>query len=115
MRSQDDTQELLSIKSRALTICRVQSRQLDLDLAPPNAHRPTILSLHSQIEADVLPRDVGEAIRPVWRDPAVEEAVRRSHEFQLNDSEVYYNAIDRMSPPRLASLFRECYGPCVFG
>jgi len=75
--------------------------QLDLDLAPQNdAHRATILSLPAQIETDVLPRDVSDAVRSLWRDPAVQEAVRRSHEFQLNDSVVYYfDAIDRISLP----------------
>ncbi|KAF9474749.1 heterotrimeric G-protein alpha subunit, GPA1-like protein [Pholiota conissans] len=75
--------------------------QLDLALAPQNdARRATILSLPAQIEADVLPRDVADAVRALWRDPAVAEAVRRSREFQLNDSAVYYfNAIDRMASP----------------
>lgn len=72
---------------------------LDLVLQPANdPRRATILSLPPQIEADVLPRDVADAIRNLWRDPAVKEAVRRSREFQLNDSAVYYfNSIDRMS------------------
>ena len=75
--------------------------QLDLALAPQNdARRATILSLPAQLGADVLPRDVFDAVRSLWRDPAVQEAVRRSREFQLNDSAVYYfNAIDRMSLP----------------
>ncbi|RXW18123.1 hypothetical protein EST38_g7733 [Candolleomyces aberdarensis] len=74
---------------------------LDLALSPPNdARRATILALPGQIEADVFPRDVAEAIRNLWRDSAVKEAVRRSREFQLNDSAVYYfNAIDRISAP----------------
>ena len=73
--------------------------QLDLALAPQNdARRNIILSLPPQIEADVLPRDVADAIRALWKDPAIKEAVRRSREFQLNDSAVYYfNAIDRMA------------------
>ncbi|KAF8883078.1 heterotrimeric G protein alpha subunit B [Gymnopilus junonius] len=67
--------------------------QLDLALAPQNdGRRAVILALPGQIEAEILPRDVGDAVR---------EAVRRSREFQLNDSAVYYfNAIDRMSDPR---------------
>jgi len=73
--------------------------QLDLALAPQNdARRTTILSMPAQIEADTMPRDVADAIRSLWRDPAVQEAVRRAREFQLNDSAVYYfNSIDRMS------------------
>ncbi|KAJ7734186.1 guanine nucleotide binding protein, alpha subunit [Mycena maculata] len=73
--------------------------QLDIALAPQNdARRATILALPPQIEADVLPRDLADAVRGLWRDPGVKEAVRRSREFQLNDSAVYYfNAIDRMA------------------
>ena len=73
--------------------------QLDLTLAPQNdARRATIMALPMQIEADVLPRDVADAVRSLWRDPGVKEAVRRSREFQLNDSAVYYfNSIDRMA------------------
>jgi len=75
--------------------------QLDLALSPQNdARRATILALPPQIEADVLPADVADAIRSLWRDASIQEAVRRSREFQLNDSAVYYfNAIDRMASP----------------
>lgn len=75
--------------------------QLDLALAPQNdGRRSVILAMPAQIEADVMPRDVADAIRSLWHDPAVQEAVRRAREFQLNDSAVYYfNAIDRMSQP----------------
>jgi hypothetical protein len=73
--------------------------QLDLALSPQNdARRSVIMSLPAQIESDVLPSDVADAIRSLWRDSSVKEAVRRSREFQLNDSAVYYfNAIDRMA------------------
>ena len=54
----------------------------------------------AQLETDVLAADVLDALRALWRDPAVREAVRRAREFQLNDSAVYYfSAIDRMSAP----------------
>lgn len=74
--------------------------QLDLALQPQNdARKNAILSLPPQnIEGDVFPRDIADAVRGLWRDPSVKEAVRRSREFQLNDSTVYYfTAIDRMS------------------
>jgi guanine nucleotide-binding protein G(i) subunit alpha len=72
---------------------------LDIQLSPQNdARRSIILSLPGQIEGEVLPRDVSDAVRNLWRDPGVKEAVSRSREFQLNDSAVYYfNSIDRMS------------------
>jgi guanine nucleotide-binding protein G(i) subunit alpha len=60
---------------------------LDIYLSPQNdARRTVILSLPVQIEGDTMPRDVADAIRGLWRDPGVREAVRRAREFQLNDS-----------------------------
>ena len=74
---------------------------LDIQLSPQNdARRSVVLSLPGQIEGDIMPRDVADSIRGLWKDPAVKEAVARSREFQLNDSAVYYfNAIDRMAAP----------------
>ena len=74
---------------------------LDIQLSPQNdARRSIILSLPPQLEGEVLPRDVSDAVRGLWKDPGVKEAVSRSREFQLNDSAVYYfNSIDRMSSP----------------
>jgi guanine nucleotide-binding protein G(i) subunit alpha len=76
--------------------------QLDLPLQPQNdARRSAVLALPAQIEGDMMPRDVADAVRGLWRDPGVQAAVGRSREFQLNDSAVYYfNAIDRMSDAR---------------
>ena len=63
--------------------------QLDIQLAPQNdARRNIVLSLPGQIETNYLPRDVADAIRGLWRDPGVKEAVSRSREFQLNDSAI---------------------------
>ncbi|KAJ7140671.1 heterotrimeric G protein alpha subunit B [Mycena epipterygia] len=75
--------------------------QLDILLAPQNdARRATILSFPPEIEFNVLPRDLADAVCGLWHDPGVKEAVRRSLELQLNDSAVYYcNSIDRMAAP----------------
>ena len=55
--------------------------QLDIGLSPANdARRAVILSLPVQIEADLLPRDVTDAIRGLWRNPGVQSAVRRARE-----------------------------------
>ncbi|KAF7355888.1 G-protein alpha subunit [Mycena venus] len=72
---------------------------LEISLSPMNdARRATILS-HSELDgADVLPRDVADAIRGLWRDPGIKEAVRRRNELQLSESAVYYfNAVDRIA------------------
>jgi len=98
---------LQAISTLVITLTRIFSAileampHLDLTLAPQNdARRAIILSLPLQLEADVLPRDVADAVRLLWRDPGVREAVRRAREFQLNDSAVYYfSSIDRMAAP----------------
>lgn len=75
--------------------------QLDIQLSPQNdARRSIILGLPMQLEGDTLPRDIADAVRGLWNDPGVREAVSRSREFQLNDSAVYYfDMIDRMASP----------------
>jgi len=76
--------------------------QLNLSLVPRNyAHRDTLLALSMDWnEVDDLPRGIADSIRSLWKDPNVKEAVRRSREFQLNDSAVYFfNSIDRISGP----------------
>lgn len=74
---------------------------LDIQLSPQNdARRAVILSLPVQLECDTLAPDIADAVRGLWKDPGMREAVRRSREFQLNDSAVYYfAAIDRMCAP----------------
>lgn len=75
--------------------------QLDISLSPLNAaHRSVLLTLPLNFEDD-FQQDLANAIQKLWRDPGVTEAVRRSSEFQLNDSAVYYfNSIERMSSPK---------------
>ncbi|THG95983.1 hypothetical protein EW026_g5762 [Hermanssonia centrifuga] len=73
--------------------------QLDIQLSPQNdARRSIVLGLPMQLEGDILPDNIADAVRGLWKDQGVREAVGRSREFQLNDSAVYYfNAIDRMA------------------
>ncbi|KTW29418.1 guanine nucleotide-binding protein subunit alpha [Pneumocystis carinii B80] len=59
-----------------------------------------ILSQPNQIEGDVLPQEIGEAVISLWKDTGVQECFRRSREYQLNDSAKYYfDSIDRISHP----------------
>jgi guanine nucleotide-binding protein subunit alpha len=60
---------------------------LDLQLQPQNdARRGIVMALPGQMETDSLPPDVADSLFNLWQDPGVREAVRRSREFQLNDS-----------------------------
>ncbi|KAJ7775587.1 heterotrimeric G-protein alpha subunit, GPA1-like protein [Mycena metata] len=81
------------------TVLEAMPELLELALAPENeAHRDVILSLPPQIEAEVLPRDIADAVRGLWRDPGVKAAVRWCREFQLAPDAAYYsNAIDRIA------------------
>lgn len=72
-------------------------------LDPQNENRRAfILSLPMQ-DVDTVPRqDLARAIRRLWRDPGVKDAVRRSlaREFQLDISAVYFfDAMDRIAAP----------------
>lgn len=70
-----------------------------IQLNPSNdSRRDLILSLPNQIDDPLMPLDVADSIKGLWKDAGVREAVRRSREFQLNDSAVYYfNMIERMA------------------
>ena len=62
---------------------------LNISLNPQNdARRAIVMSLPGQIEGDVLHPDISDAVRGLWLDAGVREAVRRAREFQLNDSAV---------------------------
>lgn len=61
---------------------------MGLELAGPEGqrYREVVMAQPHQIEADVLPAEVTEAITELWRDPAVRQCFSRSREYQLNDS-----------------------------
>ncbi|KAF8069835.1 heterotrimeric G-protein alpha subunit, GPA1-like protein [Lyophyllum atratum] len=72
---------------------------LDLTLSPDNyVWHTTIFVLRSWMGTDDLPCVIADAVRQLYRDPAVKAAIRRSREFQLNDNATYYfSAIDRIA------------------
>jgi len=68
---------------------------------PDNSgHAQVILEQPNQIEDDVLPEEVTEAVKSLWVDAGVQECFGRSREYQLNDSASYYfDAIERIGTP----------------
>ena len=55
---------------------------MDIQLSPQNdARRSIVLGMQGQIEGDYLPSDIADAIRGLWQDPGVREAVSRSRKF----------------------------------
>ncbi|KIY65328.1 heterotrimeric G protein alpha subunit B [Cylindrobasidium torrendii FP15055 ss-10] len=77
--------------------------QLDLGLSPSaGSQRDLINSLNiQQLDFDDrLPTDVYTALVGLRDDPAVQQAIERSREFQLNDSAVYYfSSLERINAP----------------
>jgi len=61
---------------------------LDIPLSDGNNAKlaEIILGLPPQIESDLLPREVAQAIWGLWRDDGVQACFVRSREYQLNDS-----------------------------
>ncbi|ORY83942.1 guanine nucleotide-binding protein subunit alpha [Neocallimastix californiae] len=59
-----------------------------------------ILDLPNQIEDEVLPARVADAVNLLWKDAGVQACYERSREYQLNDSAKYYfESIDRIRAP----------------
>ncbi|KAJ7620971.1 heterotrimeric G protein alpha subunit B [Roridomyces roridus] len=83
----------------------IQSMRAILDAMPvlnlslsPQCETPRAIVLESPLQIDYMPSELSNSLRQLWKDPGVQEAVRNSREFQLNDSAVYYfDAIDRMA------------------
>jgi len=51
-----------------------------------------------EMETKGLSKELRDAIKTLWKDPAIQAAFARSSEFQLNDSaEYFFNALDRIA------------------
>jgi len=62
--------------------------QMDIPLDEPRNeyHVQTVFLQPQQMDGNVLPPEVGLAIKSLWSDRGVQEAFDRSREYQLNDS-----------------------------
>jgi len=62
---------------------------LSIGIDPSNdGRRGIIMGRPAEIEGETLHPDIADAVRGLWNDPNIREAVRRSREFQLIDSAV---------------------------
>lgn len=60
---------------------------LKVTLQPGNESRKELVMNYGSLAGQSnLPRDLSDALRGLWHDPAVRGVVNRSREFQLNDS-----------------------------
>ncbi|KAG8992070.1 guanine nucleotide-binding protein subunit alpha [Tulasnella sp. JGI-2019a] len=76
--------------------------QLGLEIQPGNSLAVAVMNDVKQTSLDMesMPRVIAEALIRLWKDPAVVSAVKRSKEFQLNDSAIYFfDNVQRYATP----------------
>ncbi|KAK4546933.1 Glucoamylase 1 precursor (Glucan 1,4-alpha-glucosidase) (1,4-alpha-D-glucan glucohydrolase) [Oleoguttula mirabilis] len=89
-----------TVQSMRVILEAMESLELPLDDQRAEYHVQTIFMQPAQIEGDVLPPEVGQAIKTLWQDAGVQAAFQRSREYQLNDSAKYYfDSIDTIASP----------------
>ncbi|KAK3333905.1 guanine nucleotide-binding protein alpha subunit [Cercophora scortea] len=89
-----------TVQSMRVILEAMESLELPLSDARMEYHVQTIFMQPAQIEGDVLPPEVGNAIEALWRDGGVQSCFKRSREYQLNDSARYYfDNITRIAAP----------------
>ncbi|WVN88233.1 uncharacterized protein L203_103434 [Cryptococcus depauperatus CBS 7841] len=75
---------------------------MDIAIEPSNHARwDVIMTAPPQIEGNVFPAKLADAVAKLWSDRGVRQAFYRRNELQLNDSAPYYfDAIGRIAQPR---------------
>ena len=80
----------------------MQDERLDFADEKLRAYADVIEDAEADVDANQAFRDmrVKDAMMGMWRDPGVQQAVAKSHEFALNDNlAFYFNGINRMFDP----------------
>ncbi|WVF71460.1 hypothetical protein IAT40_006264 [Kwoniella sp. CBS 6097] len=74
---------------------------MEIPVGPSNQSRwELIMAAPPQIEGDIFPPKLADAVAGLWRDGGVQQAFERRNELQLNDSAPYYfDAIARIAQP----------------
>lgn len=75
-----------TVQSMRVILEAMETLELPLEDTRMEYHVQTIFMQPAQIEGDVLPPEVGNAIEALWKDRGVAECFKRSREYQLNDS-----------------------------
>jgi guanine nucleotide-binding protein subunit alpha len=75
-----------TVQSMRVIMDAMDTLNIALEKPDNQKHREVIMSLPSQIEADTFPADAAAAVKALWADTGVKECVKRSREYQLNDS-----------------------------
>lgn len=61
--------------------------QMGLPIDPSNENRyQLVMTSPTQIEGDIMPPRLTDAVQGLWADPGVRKAYQRRNELQINDS-----------------------------
>lgn len=89
-----------TVQSMRVIIEAMQNLRIHIASQQNHRYAQLVMDLPDQLEGDVMPRDVGDAIKGLWEDHGVQDCFMRSREYQLNDSARYYfESIERISDP----------------
>ncbi|KAF3931982.1 hypothetical protein ABW20_dc0102691 [Dactylellina cionopaga] len=89
-----------TVQSMRVILEAMETLELPLADSRSEYHVQTVFMQPAQIEGEVLPVEVGNAIKSLWEDKGVRQCFDRSREYQLNDSAGYYfDSIDRIAGP----------------
>ncbi|ORX81955.1 guanine nucleotide-binding protein subunit alpha [Basidiobolus meristosporus CBS 931.73] len=87
-----------TVQSMRVILEAMEEMGISLANASNSDHANAIYEHPYQFEGEVLPENIGQAVKSLWQDEGVIECFKRSREFQLNDSAKYYfDAIDRIA------------------
>lgn len=90
--SQDERESFREIiysnttQSMRVILEAMEAMGIDFEYSNSRDYAALILDQPPQIESDVMPQEVGNAVKALWRDRGVQQAFSRSNEYQLNDS-----------------------------
>lgn len=74
-----------TVQSMRVILEAMKQMGIDLD-SDKQRYRDVMYTMPMQVEADILPIQVAEAIRTLWQDEHVQAVYQRNIEYQLNDS-----------------------------
>src|SRR3569833_2689725 len=75
-----------TVQSMRVILEAMESLELPLEDQRMEYHVQTIFLQPAQIEGDILPPEVGNAIEALWKDHNKQECFKQTHKNQLNDS-----------------------------
>lgn len=75
-----------------VTVLKAMERlNIELQNPPNKAHASAVLKFPIPLESGALiPSEIGEAVKSLWRDGGFQECFKRAYDYQLSDSAPYY-------------------------